>query len=261
MVRSERPAGTGGRSASELEIPMGTAGYTVRVAAAAGEVAAAQRLRYRVFAEEMGAELPGAVAGRDVDEFDRYCDHVVVRHDATGQIVGCYRVLPPDGARRAGRLYADEEFDLTSLVGLRPYLVEAGRSCVHPAHRTGTVIGLAWAGVARYMLTLGHRYLAGCASVPLADGGGTAAGVWETARHRHYPPERLRVRPRRPWTGAAPCRSARPAIPPLLHGYLRLGAYVCGPPSYDRRFDVADFFVLLDLQRMNRRYLNHFAGV
>ncbi|WP_034273616.1 GNAT family N-acetyltransferase [Haloechinothrix halophila] len=234
--------------------------YSLRVARGTDEVVAAQRLRHHVFAGEMGARLASPVDGLDVDFFDSYCDHLVVRDDASGAVVGTYRMLPPDRAALAGGLYADAEFDLTALDPLRESLVETGRSCVHPDHRSGAVVSLAWAGIARYMLLSGHRYLVGCASVPLADGGALAAGVWDTVLAKHYAPATQRIRPLYPWDDSGVPRRQRPMLPPLLRGYLRLGARVCGPPAHDPDFGVADFFVLLDLHQLNDRYLRYFLG-
>lgn len=229
-----------------------TTGYTLLVADDPAQVATAQRLRYRVFAGELGATLRGPSNGLDVDVFDAYCDHLIVRDDATGEVVGTYRMLPPG---RISRRYADGEFDLAALDPLRDVLVETGRSCVHPDHRTGAVINLMWAGIARYLHRGGHRWLGGCASVGLAD----AAGVWQLVRAKHMSPPLLRVRPHRPWiAGADP--SGRPVVPPLLRGYLRLGAWVCGPPAFDPDFGCADLYVLLSVDRVDPRYLRHFLG-
>ncbi len=208
----------------------------------------------------MGAALDTPEPGLDIDDFDAFCDHLVVRDDNTGEIVGTYRMLPPDRAREAGRLYADTEFDLSAFAGLRGSLVETGRSCVHAGHRSGAVVSLVWAGIARYMLLSGHRYLTGCASVPLADGGRHAAGVWDVVRSRYYAPEHHRVTPWKPWHHDDVAPPARAVLPPLLRGYVRLGAQVCGPPAHDADFGVADFLVLLDLQRVDERYLKFFLG-
>jgi putative hemolysin len=235
--------------------------YSLLVASDSAEVLAAQRLRHLVFAGEMGAKLDSLVDGIDADRFDEHCDHLVVRDDSTGEIVGTYRMLPPDRATAAGGLYADTEFDLSELAGLRGSLVETGRSCVHPDHRSGAVVSLVWAGICRYMLLAGHRYLAGCASVPLDDEGACAAGVWDLVRAKHYAPESQRVLPRHPWRTEDIARPARPVLPPLLKGYTRLGAKVCGPPAHDPDFGVADFFTLLDLQHVDERYLKFFLGV
>ncbi|OLL73729.1 putative hemolysin [Pseudonocardia sp. Ae168_Ps1] len=234
--------------------------YSLLLTTDAGDVAAAQALRHRVFADEIGATLDTPVPGRDVDRFDEFCDHLVVREDATGEIVGTYRMLPPDRARAAGGLYADDEFDLTALDPLRPELVETGRSCVHPDHRGGAVVGLAWAGIARYMFLTGHRWLIGCASVPLDDGGAQAAGVWDRVRAKHLAPPEYRTTPRRGWDPAGATRHRTTTIPPLLRGYLRLGTWVCGPPAHDPDFGVADFPVLLGMDHIDQRYLRFFLG-
>jgi putative hemolysin len=234
--------------------------YSLLLTTDSDDVEAAQRLRYRVFAEELGAKLDTLRDGLDVDRFDEFCDHLIVRDDESGEVVGTYRMLPPQRARAAGGLYSDGEFDLSAFAPLRDSLVEAGRSCVHPDHRDGGVVGLVWAGIARYLLLTGHRWLTGCASVGLSDGGAQAAGVWETAQAKHLSPADRRVTPHRPWVPADGGTYRRTSIPPLLKGYLRLGAYVCGPPAHDPDFDCADFLVLLGLDLMDERYLRFFLG-
>ncbi|HZN77741.1 MAG TPA: GNAT family N-acyltransferase [Micromonosporaceae bacterium] len=234
-------------------------GYTTIVADNPTEVAAAQRLRHRVFAEELGANLPTAMAGLDVDEFDDHCDHLIVRDDATGEAVGTYRMLPPSRAHVLGRRYSDGEFDTSALDPLRDQLVEMGRSCVHPDYRSGAVMSLMWAGIARYLLLNGYRWLGGCASVGLDDGGAAANAMWRLSQAKHLAPPMLRVRPRLPWV-AADGVSEGGKIPPLVRGYLRLGAWVCGEPAHDPDFDCADFYMLLSLDRTDPRYLRHFLG-
>ncbi|GKQ39726.1 GNAT family N-acetyltransferase [Streptomyces sp. A012304] len=236
--------------------------YTVSLARDEADVRAAQRLRHDVFAGEMGALLTSAQPGLDIDPFDAYCDHLLVRDADTGQVVGTYRLLPPERAAVAGRLYSEGEFDLAPLDGIRPGLVEVGRSCVHPDHRDGAVIGLIWAGIARYMVDHGHEWLAGCCSIPLADGGALAAGAWERVRDKHLAPEEYRVRPLLPWVPRADVPPpARTELPALLRGYLRLGAWVCGEPAHDTDFGVADLYVLLSMRRVNPRYLRHFLSL
>ncbi|WP_051970900.1 GNAT family N-acetyltransferase [Kitasatospora azatica] len=235
--------------------------YAISFAQSGEDVRAAQRLRHQVFAEEMGAVLDSPLPGLDVDAFDDYCDHLLVRELATGQVVGTYRLLRPSQAARAGRLYSDTEFDLSRLAGLRGDLVEVGRSCIHPDHRgNGAVINLMWGGIARYLAESGHDWIAGCCSVPLDDGGALAAGVWDNVATKYLAPEEYRVTPHRPWDPTGRPRAARAAVPPLLRGYLRLGAWVCGTPAHDPEFGVADLFVLLSLRRTDPRYLRHFLG-
>ncbi|MFC0005922.1 GNAT family N-acetyltransferase [Micromonospora siamensis] len=245
--------------------PITTSGYTLLIADDPSLVAAAQRLRHEVFATELGARLAGADTGLDSDDLDAHCDHLIVREESTGAVVGTYRLLPPG---RTDRRYADGEFDLSALDPLRDDLVETGRSCVHPDHRSGAVINLMWAGLTRYLHLRGSRWLGGCASVPVADGGRAAAAAWAQVRAKHLAPPPLRVRPHRPWFAEAPpsagepvgAGEARALVPPLLRGYLRLGAWVGGEPAYDPDFGVADFYVLFSLDRMNPRYLRHFLG-
>ncbi|WP_214409995.1 GNAT family N-acetyltransferase [Sphaerisporangium fuscum] len=227
--------------------------YTVELARDAADVRAAQRLRYEVFAEEMGARLDSPLSGLDADRFDAYCDHLLVRDGDT--VVGTYRMLSPG---RSDRLYSDGEFDLSALDGIRGGMVEVGRTCVHPDHRGGAVVGLMWAGIAQYMINGGHAWLGGCCSVPLDDGGTAAAGVMDKIG---LGPEQYRVTPRVPWTGEGAARSDTFVIPKLLRGYLRLGSWICGAPAHDPDFGTADFFVLLSLANVDVRYLRHFLGV
>ncbi|MEU7861309.1 GNAT family N-acyltransferase [Nonomuraea sp. NPDC049141] len=236
-----------------MTIALDTGRYTVGMATSAADVQAAQRLRHQVFGEEMGARLDSPVSGLDVDRFDAYCDHLLVRYD--DEVVGTYRLLPPG---RMDRLYADAEFDLANLAPIRKNLVEAGRTCVHPDHRGGAVVGLMWAGIARYMVNGGHKWLAGCCSVPLDDRGVLAAGVVERVP---LGPVEYRVTPRDPWRRGRGVVSSDRFVPPaLLRGYLRLGSWVCGAPAHDRDFGTADFFVLLSMDNVNARYLRYFLG-
>ena len=115
------------------------AAYVLQFAANASDIVEAQRLRYKVFAEEMGATLPSGASGHDIDEFDAHCEHLLVREAGTGRVVGCYRLLPPENARRIGRFYSESEFDLSRIAHLKDRTVEAGRSCVHWEHRNGAV--------------------------------------------------------------------------------------------------------------------------
>ncbi|MGP4002538.1 GNAT family N-acetyltransferase [Streptomyces sp. 8N706] len=235
--------------------------YSVSLARDEQDVRAAQRLRYEVFAGEMGALLASTEPGLDVDSFDAYCDHLLVREDDTGTVVGTYRLMPPDRAAVAGRLYAEGEFDLSNHAALRHDLVEVGRSCVHPDHRDGAVISLMWAGIAGYLTERGHNWLAGCCSIPLADGGALAAGVWDTVSAKHLSPEEYRVEPHLPWHPQGVAPTGRTPLPPLLRGYVRLGAWVCGEPALDPDFGVADLYVLLSLKRIDPRYLRHFLSL
>jgi putative hemolysin len=139
----------------------------VRFADSLEDLRAAQRLRHRVFIEEMGARLPLAEPGIESDRFDHYCEHLLVWDEDTDQAVGCYRILTDSQAVRAGGYHAQSEFDLTRVLAVPGRLLEVGRTCVHPDYRNGAVIGLLWSGLARFMLMHRYDYLMGCASIPL----------------------------------------------------------------------------------------------
>jgi putative hemolysin len=229
---------------------------SLHLARTAADLADAQRLRYKVFAEELGAQVQGD-DGHDADEFDSFCDHLIVRDDDSLRVIGTYRILPPHRARQAGRLYSEGEFDLGRLAHLRASLIEVGRSCVHRDYRSGAAILLLWAGLAQYMKLNGYQHLVGCASVSLADGGRQAAWVRDAVQPSLATPE-YRVFPRLPFPHARIERGGQHEMPPLLKGYLRIGAQICGEPAWDPDFNTADFLVWLPLERMSRRYARHF---
>lgn len=230
----------------------------VTLAASASEIREAQRLRYRVFAEELGARLPTKVPGIDEDLFDPHCEHLIVRDEERGRIVGTYRILPPPAARRVGGYYSETEFDLTRLRNIRTTLVEVGRSCIDAEYRDGTVISLLWAGIARYMVRHGYGYLVGCASIGMADGGHNAANVYDYLTDRHAPLE-YRVFPRCPLPLERLRSNSPPEVPALIKGYLRAGAYVCGEPAWDPDFNTADLLLLLPMTGIDSRYSRHFV--
>lgn len=222
------------------------------------EVLEAQRLRYKVFAEEMGAYLPSAKEGIDRDIFDKYCDHLIVRETAENKVVGTYRILSPSKAEQIGGYYAQTEFDLTRLLHLSDSMVEVGRSCVHWDHRDGSTIAQLWSGLAQYMQHHGHEHIIGCASISMADGGHVAASIYRKLHRLYHAPIEYSVFPRCPLPLHALNQHLDAQIPPLLKGYLRLGAYICGEPAWDPEFNTADLLMLLPMSRMSERYAKHF---
>ena len=230
---------------------------SVGLARGPADIEDAQRLRYEVFATEMGAQLGATDDAIDQDEFDPFCDHLIVRDDDTTRVVGTYRILPPHKARQLGKLYSENEFDLSRLTHLRASLIEVGRSCVHADYRTGSAILLLWAGLAQYMRTAGYRHLIGCASAPLGDGGMQAARLRDELQQYLASPE-YRVFPRLPFPHERMPRASTFEVPALIKGYIRLGARVCGEPAWDPDFNSADFLIWLSLDGINRRYARHF---
>jgi len=228
------------------------------------EVRAAQRLRYEVFAGEMGARLSTSVPDHDVDLFDNYCEHLLVRDQATQQVIGTYRVLTPAQAKRVGSTYSDIEFDLTRLRSLRERMVELGRSCVHPDHRHGGVIMALWGALAEFMTRNQLDTMIGCASIPMLHNGvvsgDVAASIWRQLQATHLAPIDFHVRPRLPLPVERLDASLNVEPPALIKGYLRLGAKVLGAPAWDPDFNTADLPMLMRIADLPSRYRKHFLG-
>ncbi len=222
------------------------------------EIRESQRLRYQIFAGEMGAQISSNGSDCDIDHYDDYCQHLLVRDVSTGKLVASTRLLGDCQALLAGGYYSTSEFDLGMLDHLPGRKLEIGRTCVASEYRSGAVIGLLWGGLARFVNAEGYDYLFGCASMDMTDGGALAHGLYTEAK-RKYSMEGLTVQPRNPLPIVDPSPSnQRLRMPPLLKAYFSLGANVCGAPCWDKVFNCADVFILLRVSEMQSRYARHF---
>ena len=218
------------------------------------EIHEAQRLRYKVFGEELGAHLNKEIPGHDTDLFDIHCDHLLVRTHDAGKVIGTCRLISPEAAKSAGGYYAEGEFSLTQLQHLRTGMIEIGRFCIHPDYRSGSVMALLWSGLGQYIAHRQYLYLIGCASISMHDGGHNAANLYQQLSAKHTMPEEYRTTPLHPLPYQK-LASGKPAvIPPLIKGYLRAGGHICGEPAWDTDFNVADLLFLLPMTRLNKRY-------
>ncbi len=267
-----RPPKAQRRSLPDAAQPLAGAGegkprLDVAWACTPDDIRAAQRLRYEIFVEEMGAKLhppADAPAGYDIDAFDAFCEHLLVRSIAadghSAQVIGTYRVLTPEAALRAGGLYSETEFDLAPLQSLRPRMVELGRSCVHAEHRSGGAIMALWGALAEFMVRNQLDTMIGCASVSMRDGGHYAASLWHQLKESHMAPAQWQVTPRL----ALPVDELRQDLavepPPLIKGYLRCGARILGRPAWDPDFNTADLPMLMRIDDLPARYRRHFLG-
>jgi putative hemolysin len=234
--------------------------FAVQFARTSDELVETQRLRYRIFAGEMGANLHDGGSGLDRDPYDPHCRHLYVRDRSSGAIVACTRILTDDRAGFAGGYYSAGEFDLGLLEHLPGRAMEIGRTCVDPAYRNGAVIALLWSGIADVILREGFDYLFGCASIGLEDGGANAHAIVDTLRSQYLSPPWHRVRPRNPLPPADARAAQPPRMPPLLKAYVSLGARACGEPYWDAEFNCADVFMLLNVPDLNPRYARRFLG-
>jgi putative hemolysin len=243
----------------------------VRIARSEEEIAAAQALRYRIFYDEMGARptLAMQAARRDIDAYDSICDHLLaIDHGADGrpQVVGTYRLLRQSVAQAHRGFYSAGEYDLTPLLtlGSGGQLLELGRSCVAAEHRTPTTISLLWRGIATYLAAHGITHMFGCASLPGPNPAAHAAEL-SYLHHHHRAPEPLRAKalidaPMDLLTpGSYDVKAAQRALPPLIKGYLRVGAMVGDGAFVDTQFNTVDIFVVMPVGGITRRYLDRFA--
>lgn len=240
--------------------------YRVRYARSAGDLDAVLRLRFEVFNRELGEGLATSWAtGRDEDEFDPFCHHLMVEHVESGEVIGTYRIQTAEMAAAGRGFYSATEFDLAPLpAGVVAEAVEVGRACIHRDHRLRPVLFLLWKGLAVYMSHVGKRYLFGPCSL-------TSQDPWEGKRaldrlrreERMHPAIEVGAVPgfECRWEGEPPSEAAREIeLPPLFDMYLRYAGKVCGPPVIDRRFGTIDFLVLFDLQDLSPRARRMFFG-
>jgi putative hemolysin len=235
-------------------------GLVAQLAREPQAVREAQRLRWQVFAGELGAKLHSPEPGLDQDGLDEHCEHLLVRETRTGEVVACTRLLFGYRAAEAGGFYSQREFDMKSILLLPGRILEVGRTCVRADRRAGGAISVLWSGISKIISSCGTDYLIGCASIPMDDGGAQAHAVMRRLRAEHLTPENLRVQPRRSLPDSRGEAPTDAALPPLLKAYLRLGARIGGEAFWDPDFHCADVFILLEPRRMNPRYARHFLA-
>lgn len=225
--------------------------YAARLACNAAETRAVQALRFEVFNLELNEGLAQSFAsGLDEDPFDAVCDHLVVEHLPSRQIVGTYRLQTGVNAAANLGYYSAQEFDFQPYETSQREMIELGRACVHIQHRNLVVLGLLWKGIAGYAQQRGGRYLLGCSSITSQDPAVGASAYTELCRnHLASPPWRTRPLPEFdcPLNQLA---GETVKIPKLLRAYLSVGAKICGPPAMDRSFKTIDFLTMLDLEKL-----------
>lgn len=231
---------------------------TVRWAVSEEDLAGAQKLRSLAFGFS-DPDTPYRHIPRESDPFDPHARHLIVVDARNGLCVGTYRLLDWSGAKKAGGFYTETEFDIRSLTPWLPDILEVGRSCVHPSYRKGGVITLLWSALARILASGSIHFLMGCASLDLTDPALDPDRVYSHLVRHGWSTAMEPLPPRRPFSCLLlPEEEGVPALPPLLKGYLRLGARCIGHPSHDPVFNTADFPIWLPVSSMRSRYARHF---
>lgn len=226
--------------------------YATRLARSIEEVRAAQTLRFEVFNLELNEGLEQSYAtGLDADPFDAVCDHLIVEHVPTKQIVGTYRLQMGASAGKNLGYYCAQEFEFSVFEPLRNKIVELGRACVHRQHRNLIVLGLLWKGIADYARERGGRYLIGCSSITSQDPAVGASAYSELCR-KYLVNTEWRTKPLPAYECELTAVTEEKAeIPKLLRAYLTIGAKICGPPALDRHFQTIDFLIFVDLETLS----------
>ena len=252
----------------------------VRLAESAAEITDAQALRYKVFYEEMGAHpSPEAIARKlDFDAFDQYCDHLLVLDHARAEnkVVGTYRLIRRSAAAKHGSFYSAEEFDISCLLDYPGEILELGRSCIHPDYRTGAVMQVLWRGLASYMFRYDITLMFGEASFHGTNPQDYAQALSYLYYH-HLAPPALRVKalphkyvemkllPREAFDPEYVAenlkvdpRGGGNNLPPLIKGYLRVGAYIGDGAVVDQQFNTTDVFIIVKTELLTARYRKHY---
>ena len=243
----------------------------VRLARDEAEIAAAQALRYRVFYQEMGAHptVEMALAQRDFDDFDAFCDHLLVIDHSRGTgadaVVGTYRLIRREAASRLGRFYSAAEYDVRCIAEYPGAVLELGRSCIDAQARNRPTMQLLWRGIAAYVFDYGIELMFGCASLPGTEPGALAVPL-SYLYHHHLAPPALRPRAltdryldmNRLQPGTFDPAEALNHLPPLLKGYLRLGGFIGDGAVIDQQFNTTDVCIMVKTDLVTEKYYRHY---
>lgn len=243
----------------------GTTNLVLKRAETSREVDAAMKLRFEVFNLELNEGLPASyLKGFDSDEYDTYCEHILVIERASEAVVGTYRLLPGSRAEKGIGYYSETEFEMSSFRRLGGEKLELGRACVHRDYRGSAVLNLMWAGIARYIEEHNISYLFGCGSVHTINPH-IVSGIYAYFKNNFMADSQFRVAPLKKVPGFSPDTVYDKAVigkhmPALLTAYLRIGARIAGEPAIDEQFGVSDFLVLLDREKLMGRYRKHYRA-
>jgi len=233
--------------------------YRTRITRNEADVRASQALRYAVFNVELGEGLDASDRnGLDADRFDAQCDHLLVEDQASGEVIGTYRLQTGNMAANGCGYYSAPEFDLSPYESVRHEVLELGRACIRADHRCRGVLDALWSGIARYAQSNGSRYLIGCSSLT-SQCPEEGWGLYEVLMEKHLAPPDMQTAPIGKYRMARPPSVATfVKSPRLFTAYLSIGALIAGPPALDYDFKTIDFLTILDIENMSRIGRKHF---
>jgi putative hemolysin len=233
--------------------------FRIVLAQSPDDLTECQRLRYDVFNLELGEGLSTSDrSGLDIDPFDSFCDHLMVRDIESGKLVGTYRLQTGEVARQNLGYYGNQLFDFSVYEPVRKHLLELGRACVHIDYRNIMVLHALWKGIAVYATRHEKRYLIGCSSISSQDENYGAA-MYESLKGKHLVEPALRTVPQPGHEchgNGTPVELQRP--PRLFRAYLEISGRICGPPAIDREFKTIDFLTLIDIANLPDRVRTRF---
>ena len=241
--------------------------FEVKIAEYLHEVESALKLRFEVFNLELHEGLESSYeTGFDSDVYDTFCDHLIVKDRQLDKVVGTYRLLRQEKAEKSLGFYSENEFNLARVKNLPGQALELGRSCVAKEYRSLAVVNLLWAGIGRYIEIHNISTMFGCASFHSADAK-QVSEAFAYLRTHNFAPEQYRVYPTQRCAmnlvhsqgSENNEKSVLKKFSPLLKGYLRLGGLVCGEPAFDRQFGTADFFTLVETEKITEKYKSHYC--
>ena len=233
-----------------------TQNYTLKTASHLSELVELFRMRHHIFFNETGITDDHNL---DLDQFDSLCDHLVIRSNVTGEIVGTYRML---SSENTSLFYSQGEFKLDAFLAAPGIKLELGRACIHPQHRNGPVIDLLWKGIGEYARKTNASYLFGCSSI-MTVSPVMAKAIFKAMKNNQMTSEEFEIRPRSKYkmnfskiTGEDLFEEKMVIgqIPSLLRSYINAGARVFGKPALDKEFQCIDFFTILNLKEINSSY-------
>lgn len=247
-------------------ISIRTESLEVKLATKFSEIDAAMRLRFEVFNLELQEGLKSSFdKGYDSDAYDAYCDHLIVIDHHINKVVGTYRLLPSDRANSNIGFYSENEFDISNLKKLPGQLLELGRSCIAASHRSFAVINLLWSAIGAYANNKNIQYLFGCGSLHYSDQQ-TVQKIYSHLRSDYFAPENFRVYPLPACRmnviddgeSSMESKKVMRMLPPIMRGYLRAGAMICGEPAFDDEFGTADLPIILSTDKINATYKDQY---